>query len=82
MAEYFIELTAQDNGDNVVHKASCSLLPAKEALHYLGSIGSIESALKKANQTFKQVSGCPHCSTPSQETAKKWVKKGIVAELT
>jgi len=62
MAEYYVEITAQGNGDHLVHKASCSLLPGKEAIQYVGSISNFDSAVKKANQTFKQVNACTHCS--------------------
>jgi hypothetical protein len=29
----------------------------------LGAISNAASALKKANQSFKQVCGCSHCAT-------------------
>jgi len=63
MAEFYVEISAQSNGDHVVHKSNCSLLPAKDAIHYLGAISNAASALKKANQSFKQVCGCSHCAT-------------------
>ncbi len=65
MAEFYIETNAQPNGDHIVHKASCSLLPAKDAIHYLGSIASATSAIKRAAESFKQVNGCPQCATAS-----------------
>lgn len=63
MAEFYVEKTAQDNGAHIVHKATCSVLPGKEAIQYLGSISNSTSALKKAGQFFKAVSGCSQCST-------------------
>ncbi|WKJ92526.1 hypothetical protein QZJ86_10380 [Methylomonas montana] len=63
MAEFFVEINAQDNGEHVVHKSNCSLLPAKDALRYLGSIASAASAVKKAQESFKLVNGCSHCTS-------------------
>lgn len=63
MAEFYIETNAQTNGDHIVHKANCSLLPSKDEIRYLGSIASCASALKKAAESFKQVNGCPQCAT-------------------
>jgi len=62
MAEFYVEINAQSNGDHVVHKSDCAHLPAKEAIQYLGAISNCNSALKKAGQLFRQVSGCAHCS--------------------
>ena len=57
MAEFYVEINAQDSGEHMVHRAECSLLPSKETIRYLGSIASCASALKKAVQS------CPHCAT-------------------
>ena len=63
MAEFYVEITAQGNGDHLVHKADCSLLPAKNAIHYLGAISNSDSALKKAGGVYRQVNGCSQCVT-------------------
>ena len=63
MAEFYIETNPQPNGEHIVHNATCSLLPAKDAVRYLGSIASCTSALKKAAESFKLVNGCPQCAT-------------------
>lgn len=63
MAEFYVEINAQSNGDHFVHRAECSQLPAKNTIRYLGSIASCASAIKKAAESFKQVNGCPHCSS-------------------
>lgn len=66
MAEFYIETTAQANGDYIVHKSTCSLLPpSKEAVRYLGAIASSGSAVKKASEFFKQATSCPQCATPT-----------------
>ena len=63
MAEFYVEINTQNNGDHVVHKADCTLLPSKEDIRYLGSIASCNSALKKAAEMFKQVNGCTQCAS-------------------
>lgn len=62
MAEFFIEISAQENGDHLIHKSTCSLLPAKEAIYYLGSISSVSSAAKKAGERFARPTACAECS--------------------
>jgi hypothetical protein len=62
MAEFFVEINAQNNGDHLVHKSDCSVLPPKDAIRYLGAIASCSSAVKKAGGWFKQVNGCSQCS--------------------
>lgn len=68
MAEFYVEINAQDNGEHVVHISECSLLPSKETMQYLGSISNTKSAVKKAAELLrKQASGCSHC-TPAYQT--------------
>jgi len=68
MAEFYVEINAQGNGDHVVHTADCSLLPSKETLHYLGSISNTKSAVKKAAELLRQqANGCSQC-TPAYQT--------------
>jgi len=67
MAEFYVELNTQENGDHVVHTSTCSLLPSREVLRYLGSISNTKSAVKKAGEHLTQVNGCAHC-TPSYQT--------------
>ena len=64
MAEFYVEIVAQGNGDHTVHKSDCSILPSKESIYYLGAISNSDSALKKARERFKQVNACIHCSRP------------------
>jgi len=63
MAEFYVELNPQSNGDHVVHFATCNHLPTQDTIRYLGSISNCGSALKKAGQTYKQVNGCPECAS-------------------
>jgi hypothetical protein len=64
MAEFYVEINAQSNGEHLVHKLGCSFLPAKEAIKYVGSISNFDSALKQAKETYRQVNGCSHCVKP------------------
>ena len=69
MAEFYVEINAQENGDHMVHNANCSHLPAQDVIRYLGSISHCASALKKAGERFKQVNGCPHCAVTCHAAA-------------
>ncbi|MCQ8118974.1 hypothetical protein A1353_20075 [Methylomonas methanica] len=62
MAEFFIEISAQETGEHLVHKSTCSALPAKDAIYYLGSISNVVSAAKKAGERFTKPTACPQCS--------------------
>ncbi len=62
MAEFYIELNPNDNGDHVVHDAGREHLPSRDGLRYPGTICNCMSAVKKALQRFKQVTGCVRCS--------------------
>jgi hypothetical protein len=69
MAEFYVEINAQSNGDHVVHTADCSLLPSKETVHYLGSISNTKSAVKKAAELLRlPANGCSHCTVAYQTT--------------
>lgn len=61
MAEFYVEINAQEDGVHLIHKSECSLLPAKDAIHYLGSISNVGSAVKKASERFSKPTGCSHC---------------------
>jgi hypothetical protein len=62
MAEFYVEINPQSNGEHIVHKSDCSILPSKDAIHYLGAIASCGSAVKKASGVYRQVNGCSQCS--------------------
>ena len=69
MAEFYVEINAQSNGDHMVHTSDCSLLLSKETVHYLGSISNTKSAVKKATEVLRQqASGCSHCTAAYQTT--------------
>ena len=61
MAEFYVEINAQDNGEHIVHKSNCTSLPEKDSILYLGAISNRDSALKKAGQKYRLVNGCSHC---------------------
>ncbi len=64
MAEFYISLeTANEHSEHQIHRDSCSELPAKNTLKYLGSFASKEAAHSKSRSYFDQVSFCPSCLT-------------------
>ncbi|MGZ4954785.1 MAG: hypothetical protein ACXV8Q_06700 [Methylobacter sp.] len=68
MAEFYVEINTQENGEHVVHTSLCSSLPSRETMQYLGSISNTKSAVKKAAELLrKQATGCSHC-TPAYQT--------------
>lgn len=69
MAEFYVETTPRENGEHVVHNATCGELPAKDSIQYLGAISNCASAVKKAGERFKPVNGCPICATTCHTAA-------------
>lgn len=62
MASYYVNTTAQSNGDHEVHRADCSWMPENQNRLYLGEFLSCREAVWKAKQYFSQSNGCYHCS--------------------
>lgn len=63
MAEFYIEKTAKDSGEHLIHFSTCSQLPEEAELDYLGSIASYESAQSKGKQRFHAVNACTACAS-------------------
>jgi len=61
MAEFYIEKGAKETGERVVHSATCSSLPAKETLTYLGAYSNANAPVNKATDYFGKVTTCPDC---------------------
>lgn len=52
-----------EDGDNEVHKASCSKLPSEKNRKYLGEFDSCEGAVTEAKKTYPETAnGCKLCS--------------------
>ena len=62
MASYYVNKSAQANGDHEVHREGCSWLPKPENRVYLGEYHSCHGAVVKARTHYSQVNGCAHCS--------------------
>ena len=68
MAEYYVEKQSQENGEHMIHSSTCTLLPEIGTLNYLGSIATVDSAIKKAYERLTSVGTCSEC-IPSQVDA-------------
>ena len=62
MAQYYVNDSAQDNGDHEVHKEGCYWLTLVVSKTSIGDFVSCYSAVTKARQYYNQVNGCKHCS--------------------
>lgn len=62
MAKYYVNNTAQANGDHEVHKDGCYWLTLVSSKKDLGYHYGCESAVREAKKTYKQSNGCIHCS--------------------
>lgn len=60
MADYYVNTTAQANGDHEVHVSTCRFFPATRK--HLGDFASCGPAVTKAKETYSQVNGCRTCA--------------------
>lgn len=61
MAEFYVEKTATETGEHLVHSKTCSSLPAEETMHYLGSYSNPQAPVNQALDRYVKVSTCPKC---------------------
>jgi hypothetical protein len=61
MFEFFVEKDAKESGAHVVHRSTCSSLPEKDDMHYLGVRSNTEAPLKEAANWFSKSAPCPDC---------------------
>lgn len=61
MANYYVNRTAQANGDHEVHKQGCTWLPNSQNRIDLGYQASDAAALRAARRYFTRVDGCRFC---------------------
>ncbi len=59
---YYVNKSAQSNGDHEVHVSGCSYMPSDANRIYLGYFSSCRDAVSEAKKHFKQVNGCYYCS--------------------
>ena len=61
---YYVNETAQDNGDHEVHKAGCSWLVLVHRKKYLGEFSTCHAGVAEAQSQGYNANGCYHCSRP------------------
>ncbi|SDC58898.1 hypothetical protein [Niabella drilacis] len=61
---YYVNKTAQNNGDHEVHTEGCAWLPEPANRIYLGSYHSCGDAVREAKKYYRQVNGCYYCANP------------------
>ncbi len=62
MIRYYVNKSAQANGDHEVHKDKCIWLPLVRDKLDLGDHLSPQSALYAARKIYRQCNGCYYCS--------------------
>ena len=62
MANYYVNINAQLNGDHEVHTTGCTHPPELGSRKQLGDHPNCQSAVKDAKQFYNQVNGCFYCS--------------------
>ena len=62
MAMYYVNDTAQSNGDHEVHEDGCYWLSIARSTTYLGNFTSCHPAVAAAKRIYPQSNGCIHCS--------------------
>jgi hypothetical protein len=59
--EFYVNKTKTEETGHLVHKSTCSSLPATDSLMYIGSYASGEAAFSIANGMLSPVAFCPAC---------------------
>ena len=63
MARYYVNRTAQTNGDNEVHEETCYWLSLALSKEDLGHHLSCHTAVAQARPRYAKANGCKHCAT-------------------
>jgi hypothetical protein len=61
MFEFYAEKDANEMGEHIVHRETCSSLPAKDTMHYIGVRSNTEAPLNEAANWFSKSAPCPDC---------------------
>ncbi len=59
MAEFYLERQTTETGEHLVHSSTCSSLPAKETMHYMGAYA--QAPVWEASIRYSKVSTCEKC---------------------
>ena len=62
MASYYVNQTAQPNGDHEVHRQGCYWLSLVSSKLYLGDFLTCGPAVAAAKRIYPTANGCAHCS--------------------
>ena len=62
MARYYVNKTAQSNGDHEVHKDGRQWMPAPNNREYLSDYASCAAAVAEAKKRYRTADGCATCS--------------------
>jgi hypothetical protein len=62
MASYYVNMTAQQNGDHEVHRSDCVWLPGANNRIFLGEHSACHGAVTSARIYYPQSNGCYWCS--------------------
>lgn len=64
MTNYYVNKTAQANGDHEVHYEKCTYLPKTEHRLNLGMHPTCHLAVIRAREIYPTSNGCYYCSNP------------------
>lgn len=68
MQNYYVNKTAQANGDHEVHRGDCFWMPDATNRAYLGLFSECGAAIEEARAIYEQANGCFHCSPDCHTT--------------
>ena len=61
MEEFYVENKVSEDGAHVVHRESCTALPAKDEVRLLGVRSNPQAPLNEAANWFGKSAPCPTC---------------------
>lgn len=62
MAQYYVNMNAQSNGDHEVHKSGCNYMPQESNRKSVGDFSTCAPAVQAAKKIYPQSNGCYYCS--------------------
>jgi hypothetical protein len=78
MKEFFISIRPCSNGNHVVHKHDCPLMPEPGKRIFLGAFQSAADAVKEGIRYFRRTDNCPFCLKEHKEMKRKVLTAGKV----
>ncbi len=71
MANFYLNINRQPNGDYEVHAAGCNRMPTIINQDYLGNFWTCGEAVREAKRkhpTWHRINGCYYCCNPCHTT--------------